>query len=467
MKYVIMSAALCCGTMAVAEDVPWAEKTFALGQAQDAKGVLSKDALDDLTDIGKELFVASFLPEDGAGRPMSTQAIVPTKPNQPLRQDFARASGPDASSCAACHNLPVVGGAGDFVTNVFAADGFVNHDFETIDGEFSLERGTNHLFGAGLLEMLAREMSFDLQALRDGALAAAREVDEPITVMLGSKGVDFGMLTAFPDGIVDFADVKGVDMDLVVRPFLQKGAMTSLRQFSVNAMNHHHGMQAVERFGARWTGETDFDEDGYENEMTTADISALVAWQATLPAPTIRNDVSADWQDAATRGLDHMDGFGCTTCHKPSLPLNSLIFADPGPFDMAGTLDTASVQEAAAYNLELYAWAKDLPRDDQGRVLVPLFGDLKRHNMTDNEVDALGNELMGQRFVDRTIFMTAELWGVGSTAPYGHRNDMSSLDQIIRAHGGDARASRDAYVDADDATRSDIIAFLKTLEIAN
>ena len=38
-------------------------------------------------------------------------------------------------------------------------------------------------------------------------------------------------------------------------------------------------------------------------------------------------------------------------------------------------------------------------------------------------------------------------------------------DQAIRAHGGDSRASRDAYVAAAPAERSAIIAFLKSLII--
>jgi len=80
-------------------------------------------------------------------------------------------------------------------------------------------------------------------------------------------------------------------------------------------------------------------------------------------------------------------------------------------------------------------------------------------------VDHLGNELLGQRFVERNEFMTAELWGVGSTAPYGHRGDLTTLADILTAHGGDARSSRDAWVALDDADKSDIIAFLKTLVI--
>ena len=78
--------------------------------------------------------------------------------------------------------------------------------------------------------------------------------------------------------------------------------MTSLRQFTINALNHHHGMQADERFGARWTGTDDFDGDGKSGEISAADISAMVAWQATLPAPVQMIPAVAGWAEAADRG---------------------------------------------------------------------------------------------------------------------------------------------------------------------
>ena len=96
---------------------------------------------------------------------------------------------------------------------------------------------------------------------------------------------------------------------------------------------------------------------------------------------------------------------------------------------------------------------------------MPLFGDLKRHAIADQYVATLGNELLAQRFVERNVFMTAELWGVGSTDPYGHRNDIASLDGVIRAHGGQARDTRDRYIALPDEDRDAIIAFLKTLVI--
>ena len=135
-----------------------------------------------------------------------------------------------------------MGGAGDFSVNVFVSEGFQNTDFDNTDPQFSNERNTNHLFGAGLIELLAREMTTELQALRTQALQKAKQTGTTYSTALTTKGVTFGKLHAHPNGIVDLSEIEGLDQDLIIRPFSQKGVMTSLRQFTINALNHHHGM---------------------------------------------------------------------------------------------------------------------------------------------------------------------------------------------------------------------------------
>ena len=445
---------------------PWSERAV-IDHVEQARlaGPLERPTLLELIARGEALFVARFTALDGAGRPMATQAIVPTKRKRPAPAAFQRLAGPDANACAGCHNQPVVGGAGDIVANAFVSEGFDNADFDSSDPQFSNERNTNHLMGAGLVELLAREMTAALHGIRREALRRARESGAPASLALEAKGVAFGRITARPDGILELDRIEGIDSDLVVRPFSQKGVMTSLRQFTINALNHHHGMQAAERFGARWTGEADFDEDGHADELTAGDVSALVAWQASRPPPRkIRPDDPA-WAEAAARGSGLFDDLGCAACHVRALPLDSLLFEDPGPLDAAGTLRRGEAAASAAYDLALLDWAAALPRNAAGQVMVPLFGDLKRHKITDRQVATLGNELLSQRFVERDVFQTAELWGLASTAPYGHRGDLTTLDAVIRAHGGAARQSRDGYVALGEAERGAVVAFLKTLVI--
>ena len=185
--------------------------------------------------------------------------------------------------------------AGDFVTDAFVSEGFESAQFNSTDPSFSSERHTIALMGAGLVELLAREMTADLQGERADAVKQARASGQDVRADLVSKGVRFGSITAHPDGIVDLDSVEGVDADLIVRPFSRKGVFTSLRQFTINALNVHHGMEASERFGVRWTGSHDFDESGVPDAVTEGDVTALVAFQATLRA--------ADRQERPARRL--------------------------------------------------------------------------------------------------------------------------------------------------------------------
>ncbi|MEO0496174.1 MAG: di-heme oxidoredictase family protein [Pseudomonadota bacterium] len=444
---------------------PWDERiTDRSSDGLKLSGALSPSELAALTNLGEHLFVGKFTKLDGAGRPMATQAIIPTKRRRPARSSIARLPGPDASACSSCHNEPVIGGAGDTTANVFVSEGFTNANFDTTDPQFSNERNTNHLMGAGLVELLAREMTVDLTSLRSKALKNARETNEPVKVDLITKGIGFGHITAHADGTVDLDGIEGVDSDLQIRPFSQKGVFTSLRQFTVNAMNHHHGMQANERFGPRWTGEADFDEDGVTDELLDEEIAALVAWQATLPAPTQAKPENVQWLSMSAEGQATYVDIGCATCHVPALPLDSTIFSDPGPLDMAGTL-RADEAEALSYDLAMFDWVKRLPRNKDGALMIPLFSDLKRHQISDQRTAHFGNELLAQRFVERDQFQTTELWGLASTAPYGHRGDLTTLDEAIRAHGGKAAHASQAYASLSEAQRDSLIAFLKTLVI--
>ena len=114
-------------------------------------------------------------------------------------------------------------------------------------------------------------------------------------------------------------------------------------------------------------------------------------------------------------------------------------------------------------DLSTLPFAKTLKRNDKGEWLIPLYSDLKRHLVVDENVNALGNELQAQRFVERDVFLTPRLWGVGSTAPYGHNGAFRMLEEIIAAHGGDARFSRDAYLALDRQARDSVVAFLRSL----
>ncbi|MBI5363785.1 MAG: hypothetical protein HZA53_11450 [Planctomycetes bacterium] len=421
---------------------------------------------DGLFNLGKVLFDASFNTLDGAGRPETTGTGNP-RPARSLPENFNRISGPDANSCAGCHNMPRSGGGGDNVANVFVlgqAFPFVNFDASSAGDNnqshfldtVANERNTLGMFGSGFIELLAREMTTELQTLRDDASTTAQGSGNPVTVDLVTKGVSFGSLIANANGTFDTTGVEGVNTDLVVRPFHQKGVVVSLREFTNNAMNHHHGIQTAERFG---DGDDD-DNDGVTNELTVGDVTAATVYQAMLAVPGRVLPANARKRASVDRGEELFTTVGCAVCHVPTLRLESPTFSEPNPFNPAGNLRVADVPQAFTLDLTTAGAGPHLSRETDGAVLVPAYTDLKRHDMGAE----LDNEALVQGGVPTNQFITKKLWGFASEPPYLHNGRALTIDDAIRKHGGDAATSRDAYLALSEARRKSIVDFLKTLQ---
>jgi len=70
------------------------------------------------------------------------------------------------------------------------------------------------LFGLGLKEMLADEITTDLRQIRELALTQAKAHRTTVTESLTSKGISYGSITATASGTVITDQVQGVDPDL-------------------------------------------------------------------------------------------------------------------------------------------------------------------------------------------------------------------------------------------------------------
>ena len=60
-------------------------------------------------------------------------------------------------------------------------------------------------------------------------------------------------------------------------------------------------------------------------------------------------------------------------------------------------------------------------------------------------------------------FTTARLWGVADTAPYLHDGRATTLTDAILLHGGEAQTARDVFDALPDASREDVLAYLRSL----
>ena len=446
--------------------------------------------VDQLIAHGRILFAASFTPQEGGGRPLTKGNGKPlAEVADPLvfPRNFNRISAPDANSCAGCHNVPRVGGGGDIVANVFVLG--QRFDFVTFDAhdsvvtggaidesgkaatldEIANSRATIGMFGSGYIELLARQMTADLRAIRD-------HIAPSKAAALKTKGISFGTLRRNADGSWNTSQVEGLSAgslastlssppSLVIKPFHQAGAVTSLREFSNNAFNHHHGMQSVERFGAG----TDPDGDGFTDELTQADLTAATVFQATLPPPGRVIPRSKPVEQAVLRGEQMFAQVGCASCHVPTLPLQGATFDEPNPFNPTGNLSGAAVMSV---NLNGVALPSPRLKAKNGVTLVSAFTDFKLHDITDGPDDgdrealdmhqAAGSEGF---FAGNARFLTKRLWGLANEPPFFHHGKLTTMREAILRHGGEATDSRASFSALSEYDQGSIIEFLKTLQV--
>ena len=444
------------------------EEIISLGEGPMIKNHFDQNKINDydleeIIEHGEFLFKVSFNELDGLGRP-ETSGTTKTRPRRESPQNFNRISGPDANACVACHNLPRIGGGGDNSNNVFGLASDI--DFATLEGsvgseddsssvlDITNERNTIGVFGSGLVELLSREITSDLLNIVEKSKKLSIEENKVIKADLESKGINYGYIEVHPNGFVDRSNVDGIDSDLVLRPFIQKGVIGTLRDFSNISMNHHHGMQSEELAGLN----SDLDRDGIVNELTEGDITAVTIFQATLDFPDNIFSENEEIKSAQLKGKEIFNSIGCASCHMPTLPLKSLMFVEPGPLNTEISTTIVESKKTLVVNLEDYV--SKLDKDEDGNYLIPIWSDLKRHDMGSK----LDNERPLQKGVPTNYWLTKKLWGFYSEPPFLHHGRANLLNDVIEMHQGDAKISSDAYFELDSSEQQYLIEFLKSFK---
>ena len=283
---------------------------------------------------------------------------------------------------------------------------------------------------------------------------------------------------------------------------------STLRAFSAEAFDNHAGLQAcdptmneepnadglakVSLAGAPqfYTGRTrdrgnvrdtrgiskdDPDRDGVLEELTEGDLDLVEFYQFNHPAPA-----EAISTPQRVRGRMQFMKAGCTRCHVPDWHLEADNRKDPdytkrylgdrrffdvqlrsNPeggrlegklIDLRAPLQTPPPSPLLAGREGEKGWG--LPR--RGAFTIRgVYSDFVHHD--------LGPAFHQLQFDGSVIekFKTAPLWGVGSTAPYGHDGASLDLDAVIRRHGGEARNEALAYAKLAEEDRSALLEFLR------
>ena len=375
-------------------------------------------------------------------------------------------------SCAGCHGRPrgAAGSGGDVVTRPDSRD-------------------APHLFGLGLKEMLADEITADLRAIRQQAIQEAQlsPSNQLLIKPLTSKGINYGSIAARRVGnqvTVDTSRVSGVDADLRVRPLFAQGGTISIREFIVGAWSAEMGLQSVDpelataHNGGRFTTPSgmvldgakdkiekppvtapleDGDGDGVSNEIPTSIVDFMEFYLLNYFKPAIYEQ-----NERVISGRQKFQEIGCAQCHIPDLQLNR----DRRIADLETIYDT----ENGIFN-RLFGTAAGLftQHDDgsgfptlkqptnQPFLVKNIFTDFKRHDLGPN---------FHERNYDGTIqkkFLTTPLWGVGTTAPYGHDGRSINLREVILRHGLEAQEARNAFAALSPVDQFAVLEFLNSL----
>jgi len=411
---------------------------------------------------GRQLFQRKFTEAQGLGPRVDFVAGGDIMANPALGAGLS-------DSCASCHGRPrgSAGFGGDVVTRPDS-------------------RNAPHLFGIGLREMIADEMTTTLRTIRTRAAQQAASTNANANMILTAKGVNFGSITALPDGTFDTSHVVGVNPDLRVRPFFAEGREYSLRAFEAGAFNDEMGLQSPDPVLCAATDPVnpvlttspagmvfdpaldtikrpqtcdptdDADHDGVVDEIDPAVLDYAEIYLLNYFKPGIGKTTARTEQ-----GRELMESSRCLSCHIETFRLTR----DRRVADVDTRYDPAR----GIFN-HLYATAATLvdvvDDGDPYPKLVPkrqpftvtnLYTDFKRHDL-------------GPAFYERnydgtlhTQFMTTPLWGIGTKAPYGHDGRSTTLEEVILRHGGEAQTSTDAFVALGDDDRQKIIEFLQTL----
>jgi hypothetical protein len=292
---------------------------------------------------GRQLFQRKFTAAQGLG-PRALDGVGDIEHHAALGAGLS-------DSCAACHGRP------------HGSAGVGGSVYTRPDG-----RDAPHLFGLGMVEMLADEITADLRVLRSTAEQQALQQNVAVTVGLSSKGIEFGSITARPDGSFDTSLVRGVDADLRVRPFFADGRTVSIREFVVGAFQAEMGLQAFDRdllaaangqdvvtpAGMPLSGSLDTHEappassvhadpdgDGVANEMPTSLVDFVEFYLLNYFAPgTARQTTQTDL------GLATFHSIGCATCHVQDLWIES----DRRVADVRTQFDRAPIERRGSIN---------------------------------------------------------------------------------------------------------------------
>ncbi|PYL00762.1 MAG: hypothetical protein DME19_04115 [Verrucomicrobia bacterium] len=347
-------------------------------------------------DEGKKVFQRVFEPKDGLG---------------PLF---------NSTSCAECHEQPVVGGVGD--------------EIEIHATRFLAPNSCDPLFqeGGPVIQQdatpLLRAKGIEKEQIPPSATSQARRSTPPL--------FGFGLVDAIPesailsherrhgayrDGIAGHANRT---IDGRVGRFGRKAAVATLSDFNAGAFPQEMGVTTPSSPVEETINGTPVPPDtdpAPDPEITAEDIDKVTAFTRFLAPPPRQVFTNHTNRSLARRGQKLFARLECAVCHIPKMKT--------GPTGIKA-LD---------------------------RKTVALYSDLLVHDMG----AALADICLGQ--AHPSDFRTELLMGLRFREKFLHDGSAKTVQEAIERHGGEAQNARDRFKALGDKDKKALLKFLETI----
>jgi CxxC motif-containing protein (DUF1111 family) len=216
-----------------------------------------------------------------------------------------------------------------------------------------------------------------------------------------------------------------------------RGQTETLRQFVLAACANELGLQSPGHpqqpnpLAPRYKGKGD--------DLTSADIEALVKFVLNLPRPQSEPARNTNEATALGQGERIFTRIGCSACHMPDVGRVEGLFSDLLLHDMGPALEDPVKPNPETRRMEQMV---SFGYSGSGSIFV------------EEEIDT--PELARE-------WRTPPLWGVADSAPYLHDGRAQTLIEAINLHGGEAATAAQRFRDLSGEERSSLIFFLESL----
>ncbi len=347
----------------------------------------------------------------------------------------------NASSCAACHNQGALGGGGGKERNVRLVRPssetafFVDHRLSTLSQRplsassgTKVERNTPALFGAGLVDSIDDEVLHTLASTQSG------DISGRVPTTAEGKVARFGW-KGHTASLADFVRTACAnELGLAVEGVRQA------QPLQPELMDRLVLMQAA----VRQQGKKVDLVGGPKRDLSERDVQALTAFVGALPAPA-----ELTRQPGRSEGHALFGKAGCDGCHVQKVAAVDGIYADLLLHDMGRGLADAGSSYQTRGNDKIVAQA-----DSAGMVA---------HTLSDGSTVRVPAEPGTPVPAADVEWRTPPLWGVRDSSPYLHDGRAATLDDAIRAHGGEAAMSSTAYTSMTLEEQQKLVGFLESL----